>query len=102
MKSFDELQQETTDLHVDFLFTDLSAAATFLDIARTTHDGATRTRNLHNATVAHDAVLRFIPRVPMSADLKHQLRAMTSSLKGKISAIERLARIEAQKPKHSA
>ena len=84
MKSFDQLQQETAALHVDFLFTDLNAASTFLDIAETTRNIETRARNVHNATIAHDAVLRFLPRVTMSArqntDLKEKLDALLARI----------------------
>lgn len=49
MKSFRELQQETNDLHLNFLVTDLSTAFTFLEVAQTTRNAETRARNIQHA-----------------------------------------------------
>ncbi len=73
MKSFDQLQRETTALHLDFLFTDLGACSTFVGIAETTQNSATRARNLRNASLAHAAATRFLPRVFMSGQQNQDL-----------------------------
>ena len=75
---------------MDFLLTDLSAACTFLDIANTTQNSATRARNVQNATAAHDAVRRFMPRVPMSEQENGDLLAKLDRLEGRIQSCRSL------------
>ena len=67
MKSFVQLQSETHAVQLDFLLTDIGAANTFLDVANTTRDAATRARNIGHATEAHDVVRRMSERAHLSA-----------------------------------
>jgi hypothetical protein len=46
----------------EFIMADLELAFTFLDIARTSGVTETGRRNRQNARIAHDTVLRFLPR----------------------------------------
>ena len=86
MKSFAQLQQETTAVQLDFLLTDISAANTFLDVAGTTRDAETRTRNVQHAKEAYAMVLRMSQRlntVPEeAADVQNRLGLLKIRLDG--------------------
>ena len=97
MKSFDQLQQETNAIHLDFLLVDLGAASTFLDNPKTTQNSETRSRNVQNAMVAHDAVLKFLPRVSMSVQQNADMQEKLNLLLARIGAFARLDQTVAEK-----
>lgn len=88
MKSFRELQQETNDLHRNFLVTDLSTAFTFLEVAQTTRNAETRARNIQHARDAHAAVKRFLPRVAASELQRSELQQRLELLERRIAEME--------------
>lgn len=84
MKSFAQLLQETSAVQLDFLLTDIAAANTFLDVANTTRDAETRTRNVQNGKEAYAVVHRMSGRVHINAeqtvDLENKLRLLKERL----------------------
>ena len=70
----------TNQLGVDFLFTECGLAVTFLNVADTTTIPATAQRNRGNARKAYDAILRYRPRLVLSA-------AETQSIEDKLSVV---------------
>ena len=58
--------QDSVRCQLDFLLTDIAAAHTFLDVAETTRDADSRTRNVQHARDAYDSVLRFGNRAHLS------------------------------------
>lgn len=85
MDNFEQLQQQTNEVQLDFLLADVRTAFTFLDIAETTRNTETRARNLQHATAAYAAVERFLPRVTMtgeqSADMQEKLRVLKQRIR---------------------
>lgn len=88
MKSFDQLQQETNVLQIDFLLTDLTTALTFVDIAQTTSNCETRARNLGNASLAYKTLMHFLPRVTMTEEQSTELHSKMALLKERIDALQ--------------
>ena len=88
MKSFAQLQEETRAAQLDFLLTDIGAANTFLDVAKTTREPATRARNVEHATVAYDLVLRMSKRAQMSSKEAEDVQNRLGLLKGRLDAME--------------
>ena len=97
MKKFEQLRKETSAIHLDFLLTDLGAASTFLDIAQTTQNCETRSRNVQNATDAHDAVLKFFPRVTMSVQQNADVQLKLDLLFARIRTFAHFDQTEAEK-----
>jgi hypothetical protein len=79
-----ELIERTNRAGVEFLFTDMEMAFTFLQVGETSTSRETRDRNLANALQGYRAVLHFLPRVVMSAvemvDLQEKLQNLKSRL----------------------
>jgi len=80
------LRQESNDAGVQFLFTELATAHTFLDIADVTESAETRDRNLRNAYEAYSAAMRYSPGVALTveqaADLGQKIRDLKARLAG--------------------
>ena len=87
MKSFTQLQQETSAVQLDFLLTDVSAANTFLDVAGTTRDKATRNRNVQHAQEAYAMVCRMSDRVQKTAEQDAELQDRLDLLKARIDGM---------------
>ncbi len=88
MKSFGELQEETRAVQLSFLLTDIGAANTFLDVAHTTGDAATRVRNVQHAQEAYSMIARMSGRVQMSSEDGEDLRVKLEMLKKRLDAME--------------
>lgn len=88
MKSFGQLHLETHEVQFDFLVADLRTAFTFLDVAKTTQNDETRTRNLQHATEAYAAVERFFPRVEMTEQQRSELQEKLRRLKERIHSFQ--------------
>ena len=73
---------DRNDAGVSFLLMDLELANTFLEIAGTTKDDETRTRNIANAWKAHDTVRRFAYRLrePERSRVQRTLADLTKRL----------------------
>lgn len=95
LKSFAQLQQETSTVQLEFLMADIATANTFLDVAGTTRDAATRARNLEHANVAYATVDRLRDRVKVSSEQAAELQRRLDLLRERIysmkSASESLA-----------
>ncbi len=69
--------EELRQTGAQFLQTDLRAALTFTDIARTSEVNGTRERNVQNAAKAYASVCRLIPKLrllPQQATPVEELR----------------------------
>ena len=88
MKSFAQLQEETRAAQLDFLVTDIGAANTFLDVAHTTRDAATRARNVQHATEAYTVVLRMSKRLRMNPVETGDMQKKLESLKVRLDSME--------------
>lgn len=88
MKSFDELQEETRVVQLEFLLTDIGAANTFLDVANTTRDAATRARNVQHANDAYSMVDRMAGKVRMGSADAENLQSKLEMLKNRLDAME--------------
>jgi hypothetical protein len=79
-----ELIERTNRAGVEFLFTDVEMAFTFLRVGETSTSRETRDRNLANALQGYRAVLHFLPRVVLSPvqeiDLQEKLHNLKSRL----------------------
>ena len=60
------ISREFDDSSVEFLFTELDVAFTFLELARTAHGSETARRNNNHARVAYETVIGFIPRLNLT------------------------------------
>jgi hypothetical protein len=57
----------SNQLGVDFLFTECGLAITFLNVADNTSVPETAQRNRENARKAYDTILRYMPKLVLSA-----------------------------------
>ena len=87
MKSFSELQQHSSTLSYEFLILDIQTAGTFLDVAKTTRNEDTRSRNLSNAAKAYAAILRLHPGVFMTELQRAELQADLEALKARMASV---------------
>jgi hypothetical protein len=62
-KSFSQLQEDSNRVGVEFFFTELAAARTFLDVAEATTRVETKQRSRDNAHVAYQSILHYRPRL---------------------------------------
>ncbi len=79
----DDLGRTIFDAHrmgAAFLLADLDLAMTFLDVAATSDKRKSSQRNQKNARTAYDTVLRFLPRLSLTA-------VETSAIHEKVSAL---------------
>jgi hypothetical protein len=72
---------------VKILITDLDLAFTFLQVARTSTNPATRQRNRENANKVYDAVRHFLPRLRPTAEERQAIEGKMSSLKAQLQAL---------------
>jgi hypothetical protein len=70
-----------------FLLTDLDLAMTFLDLANTSRIAGIVRRNRRNARTAYDSVLRFLPRLVLTAAERQRIEEKLSELKGRLEAV---------------
>ena len=55
--------RDSNRIGIQFLFTDLDVASSFLTVAATSGDLANKQRNWKNARIAHDAIRHLLPRL---------------------------------------
>ncbi len=88
MKSFDELKKETQVVQLSFLLTDIGAANTFLEVANTTRNAATRARNVQHANEAYSMVARMAEKLQVSSEDAEDLQSRLEMLKKRLDAME--------------
>jgi hypothetical protein len=69
---------------VDFLFTDIEMALTFLHVGETSTSRETRDRNLGKALQGYRTVLHFLPRLVMSPVQRTDLQQKLHNLKSRL------------------
>jgi hypothetical protein len=77
-------KEQSNRVGADFLKVDLETALTFVQVALTTEDLATRERNRKSARGAYDTVLKFTKKLHLSesdvTELKRDLRRLKADL----------------------
>jgi hypothetical protein len=73
-------------LLTDFCITDLDVALTFLAIAKTSSNDETVQRNLKNARIAYETVLRYLPRLPLTKAEQQSIQVKLASVKARLDA----------------
>jgi hypothetical protein len=79
-------------LCAEFILADIELAFTFMEVGRTSRIEETRKRNLKNAHLAYDAILRFLPR-SFSAFSMIEVEDTESKLVELKSSLQRLGEI---------
>jgi hypothetical protein len=85
-RSTAQLLEQSHRIGVQFLLTDLAAAATFLDVADVTGQEDTRTRNREKARYVYETVLRLMPKVVPSDEERTALEQGLAELKLRLIA----------------
>lgn len=84
MRSFTRLQEESNQIGIEFLLTELDTAFTFLDVAQTTASAHTRERNQKHACEAYDMARRMQARVVMEPTQRDAFKDKLSLLKKRL------------------
>jgi hypothetical protein len=71
---------------VDFLFTECGLGVTFLNLADNTSIPETAQRNRENARKAYDTILRYMPKLVLSAAESQFIEKKLSALKTRLEA----------------
>jgi hypothetical protein len=79
-----ELIERTNRAGVDFLFTDVEMAFTFIHVGETSTTREARDRNFGKALRGYQTVLHFIPRVSLSAVERADLEQKLHKLKARL------------------
>jgi hypothetical protein len=75
------LIEQTNQLGIDFLLTDLDLGLTFLQVARVTHFAESRSRNFDKAYRVYRTVMHLLPRVHPPPDVRLALEKKLEDLK---------------------
>jgi hypothetical protein len=67
MKPFSKLVEQSNQAGVGFLLVEVDAGLTFLQVASTTSDKQSASRNRDNAHLAYKTILRYVDRVRFEA-----------------------------------
>jgi hypothetical protein len=81
-----EVDFATNRLGVDFLFTECDLAVTFLNVADNTAIPETVLRNRGNARKAYDTILRYMPKLVLSATETQSIERKLSSIRTRLEA----------------
>lgn len=84
MGSFSRVRDESNQISLQFLLTELETAFTFLQVAETTAYVESRERNRKHAREAYDSILRMQPRVIMEPAGKAEFQSRLSELKSRL------------------
>ncbi len=79
--------RDSNRIGVQFLFTDLEVALSFLAIAATSGDLAIKQRNWRNARKAHDAVLHLLSRLTPTNEELQLINERLSALRLRLQAV---------------
>ena len=79
--------RDSNRIGVQFLFTDLEVALSFLAIAATSGDLAIKQRNWRNARKAHDAVRHLLPRLTPTNEELQLINERLSALRLRLQAV---------------
>jgi hypothetical protein len=72
---------------VDFLFTDLELAMTFMDVADASQNEETVRRNHDNANKAYNAVVYYLGKLTPDAGQRQMIDAKLALLKTRLQAV---------------
>ena len=79
--------RDSNRIGVQFLFTDLKVALTFLAVASTSGDLETTRRNWRNARKAHDAVLHLLQGLTPTEEELQSINEKLSALRLRLQAV---------------
>ena len=79
--------RDSNRIGVQFLFTDLDVALSFLAIAANCGDPAIKLRNWRNARKAHDAVRHLLPRLTPTTEELQLINERLSALRLRLQAV---------------
>jgi hypothetical protein len=79
-----ELIERTNRAGVDFLFTDIEMALTFLHVGETSTSRETRNRNFGKALQGYRTVVHFLSRLVISPDQRIDLEQKLHDLKSRL------------------
>jgi hypothetical protein len=79
--------RDSNRIGVQFLFTDLDVALSFLAIAASSGDPAVQQRNWRNARKAHDAVLHLLSRLTPTNEEVQFIKEKLSALRLRLQAV---------------
>jgi len=80
----DWLRSSVSNNAFEFLVTDLDTALTFMDIAESSDNAATKQRNHANARRAHDVVVRLMQNLSLDANQRDVLAQKLALLKSRL------------------
>jgi hypothetical protein len=81
--------QESNEIGIEFLRTELDTGHTFLDIAQVTAVESTRLRTLESACRAYESVIHLIERLYLSAEEDVELHGKLAELKRRLDSESR-------------
>jgi hypothetical protein len=87
MHGIRSILRDSNRIGVQFLFTDLDVALTFLKIASTSGNLEIRQRNWRNAREAHDAVLHLLLRLTPTEEELESIKEKLSTLRSRLQAV---------------
>jgi hypothetical protein len=76
-----EIVNQSNRIGVEFLFTDLRTAFTFLDVAKVTQVAESRERNRANAVKVYRTVLRLKPKLQLPKEDEARFEEQVAQLK---------------------
>ena len=78
---------DPTPTEVEFLRTEVRTGLTLSGIARRSGDKSRVDRNRVNARKAHDALLHFIPKVPLTSEEAGEINVKLAQLKSELRLV---------------
>jgi hypothetical protein len=87
MHGIRRILRDSNRIGIQFLFTDLDVALSFLTIAATSGNLAIKQRNWRNARKAHDAVLHLLPRLTPTNEELQFINERLSALRLRLQAL---------------
>lgn len=87
MNSFTRLHEESNKIGIEFVFTELDAARTFLAVADTTTSAETRDRNRKNACEAYKIALKMQKKVVMEPHQNSVFHEKITELKKRLEGL---------------
>jgi hypothetical protein len=82
-----ELRQRFEQNRAQFILTEVDVATTFCGVAQSSNDPVKTKRNIGNARLGHDTILRFLEGVHFDADQKSDFDQKFSHLKSLLKGL---------------
>jgi hypothetical protein len=86
VKSFSELRQESNDVGVQFVMTELKLASSFLDVAAYLSALHHRNQSIENARRAYASVQHFLPRLRLTNSQAASIQARANQIRRRLES----------------